>query len=118
MKRKDFVTKTIISTGAITLAPGLLTASSPERISLRPPVKKRLFISQAVEDEILRIKRDITDPEIFWLFENCYPNTLDTTVHFSEQQGEPDLLSLQAISMRCGCAIQQRRCGLIFTWST
>lgn len=90
MKRRDFVKNTIINSGAITFAPGFLAASLQDRSSLRPPVMKRLFTSQAVEEEIMRIKNDITDPEISWLFENCYPNTLDTTVHFSEQAGVPD----------------------------
>lgn len=90
MNRRVFVNKSILGAGAMTLAPTLLSASTPQKDSLRPPVSKRLFKSEAVEEEILKIKKDIADPEISWLFENCYPNTLDTTVHFSEQQGIPD----------------------------
>ena len=48
--------------------------------SRRPPVEKRSFTSEAVEATISRVKRSIADPEYAWLFENCFPNTLDTTV--------------------------------------
>ena len=50
----------------------------------------RRFNSQAVESTIARVKADIKDPELAWLFENCYPNTLDTTVKYSEKHGRPD----------------------------
>jgi meiotically up-regulated gene 157 (Mug157) protein len=43
-----------------------------------------------VEAEIARVKAKIADPELAWLFENCYPNTLDTTVQYSEIDGKPD----------------------------
>ena len=44
----------------------------------------------AVEETILRVKKEISDPELAWLFENCFPNTLDTTVTFTELDGKPD----------------------------
>ncbi|WP_295729649.1 glycoside hydrolase family 125 protein [uncultured Muribaculum sp.] len=47
----------------------------------RPPVGERLFRSIAVENEIARVKRLLTNPKLVWMFENCFPNTLDTTVH-------------------------------------
>jgi meiotically up-regulated gene 157 (Mug157) protein len=58
--------------------------------SKRPPVDQRNFISEAVEATMERVKRDIADPELAWMFENCYPNTLDTTVRFSMKDGRPD----------------------------
>ncbi|MEO6849451.1 MAG: glycoside hydrolase family 125 protein, partial [Mucilaginibacter sp.] len=45
---------------------------------------------QAVEDTITKVKASIKDPELAWLFENCYPNTLDTTVKYKENNGRPD----------------------------
>jgi uncharacterized protein len=56
----------------------------------RPPVGERRFTSPAVEATIASAKHDIADPELAWLFENCYPNTLDTTVRFTERGGRPD----------------------------
>jgi meiotically up-regulated gene 157 (Mug157) protein len=70
-----------------------LTALEPttqEHTSKRPPVDQRNFVSEAVEATIERVKPDIADPELAWMFENCYPNTLDTTVRFSMRDGRPD----------------------------
>ena len=50
----------------------------------------RRFNSPAVEDKIAKVKATIADPEIAWLFENCYPNTLDTTVKFNDKDGKVD----------------------------
>ena len=49
-------------------------------VSNRP--EKRLFTSKAVEEQIGRVKRLLTNAKLAWMFENCFPNTLDTTVHF------------------------------------
>ena len=46
----------------------------------RPPKKCRVFTSQDLEQTIARLKTKIADPDLFRLFENAYPNTLDTAV--------------------------------------
>jgi meiotically up-regulated gene 157 (Mug157) protein len=56
----------------------------------RPPLAQRRFVSQAVEAEIARVARRIGDPELAWMFGNCYPNTLDTTVETGMVDGRPD----------------------------
>ena len=61
--------------------------------SWRPTPEDRKFTSTAVEETIREVKGQIADPELAWLFENCFPSTLDTTVDFQEnggEGGEPD----------------------------
>jgi hypothetical protein len=59
-------------------------------ISQRPLLKDRRFTSKAVEEKILEIKSNLKDKELAWMFENCFPNTLDTTVTIGELNGKPD----------------------------
>nr|WP_245892829.1 glycoside hydrolase family 125 protein [Novosphingobium guangzhouense] len=65
-------------------------AASNSFQSRRPDIARRNFTSMAVEKEIARVTARIADPEIAWLFANCYPNTLDTTVHVATLDGKPD----------------------------
>ncbi len=58
--------------------------------SQRPAKKDRLFESKAVEKKIKEITSKLTNPYLAWMFQNCFPNTLDTTVHFRELDGKPD----------------------------
>lgn len=58
--------------------------------SKRPPLNKRKFVSEAVEAKITEIKNNVSNKEISWLFENCFPNTLDTTVKYQILDGRPD----------------------------
>jgi meiotically up-regulated gene 157 (Mug157) protein len=58
--------------------------------SRRPPLSERKFTSHSVEEFIQRVKTTIGDPHLAWMFENCYPNTLDTTVQVSVVNGKPD----------------------------
>ncbi|MEE1233679.1 MAG: glycoside hydrolase family 125 protein [Phocaeicola sp.] len=58
--------------------------------SKRPAIEKRHFSSKAVEQLIAEVKDAITDPKLKWMFENCYPNTLDTTVKFQMKGKKPD----------------------------
>lgn len=46
----------------------------------RPPPECRTFISPAVEAAIEKTVGLIADPDLAWLFENTFPNTLDTAI--------------------------------------
>ncbi len=62
--------------------------TTPEKIyaqSNRPSTDKRHFTSTAVEQEIRRIQSVLTNSKLAWMFENCFPNTLDTTVYYRDQ---------------------------------
>ena len=73
------------------LAPSLLRAQeTPMFTSNRPPASARRFVSKAVEAEIARVTGLIKDPELAWMFGNCFPNTLDTTVTLGTLEGKAD----------------------------
>jgi len=46
----------------------------------RPPEECRTFQSPGLEATIARMESTISDPDLYRLFENAYPNTLDTAV--------------------------------------
>lgn len=57
----------------------------------RPVQEQRLFYSDAVEKEIRKIQKLLTNRKLAWMFTNCFPNTIDTTVHFAaDSLGNPD----------------------------
>lgn len=58
--------------------------------SKRPPVEKRCFRSASVDAKIEEVQRALGDTKLAWLFGNCFPNTLDTTVHYSRENGDDD----------------------------
>ena len=77
--------------GALAFASALPgVARAAQFVSKRPAPAQRNFTSPAIEAEIARVKAKIADPELAWMFENCYPNTLDTTVQTGTLDGQPD----------------------------
>ena len=89
--------KDIAAGGELVLEMGLepkvwYCANEPETYEdQRPEPQDRLFVSEAVEAEIVRVVEMLENPRLKWMFANCYPNTLDTTVHPVEStDGEPD----------------------------
>ena len=54
----------------------------------RPAEADRLFRSEAVEAKIDEVTGLLTNQKLIWMFRNCFPNTLDTTVHFKEEDSD------------------------------
>jgi meiotically up-regulated gene 157 (Mug157) protein len=57
---------------------------------VRTAPSKRKFTSKAVEQAIAEFRKNVKNKELAWLFENCFPNTLDTTVFHTTKNGRPD----------------------------
>src|SRR5690349_23564827 len=84
------------------LCAGLATTLGPRRYDcatiksdfpvVRPLPSGRKFVSNAVEAKITEVEGTMADRELAWLFENCFPNTLDTTVTFGIRDNRPDTL--------------------------
>jgi meiotically up-regulated gene 157 (Mug157) protein len=91
MERRQFIkTSGIIGTGMLFNQSPLFAQGFADFESKRPPVDKRHFTSEAVEATILKMKKQLSNKELAWLFENCFTNTLDTTVYYNEVNGKPD----------------------------
>ncbi|HUV68016.1 MAG TPA: glycoside hydrolase family 125 protein [Terracidiphilus sp.] len=69
---------------------GAAAASGLELPQGRPAVGSRHFTSAAVEALIPRVQQGIGDRALRTIFENCFPNTLDTTVYPGRYEGKPD----------------------------
>lgn len=89
MNRKDFITSTGLLTAGLFLSKDL-SAFELAYPNVRVPLNKRKFSSPAVEKAILKFQQKVSDKELGWLFNNCLPNTLDTTVSFAMKDGKPD----------------------------
>jgi meiotically up-regulated gene 157 (Mug157) protein len=89
MKRRQFIgTGTIL--GASVFLSKLSIAADAPFPTVRVPAAQRKFTSKLVEQAIKEFKLKVKNPELGWLFENCFPNTLDTTVTYKVTDGKPD----------------------------
>lgn len=90
MKRSTFIKQSTLATAGILFSKYSLGGSQDSFPVVRIPVGQRKFNSPAVERLISDVKKNIRNKELGWLFENCFPNTLDTTVNFEIIDGKPD----------------------------
>jgi uncharacterized protein len=88
--RRHLLIQGTLASSALALRSSRLFGEEKERPHRRPAPEQRTLRSPAVEATVLRMKASIADPDLAWLFENCYPNTLDTTVTLGELDGKPD----------------------------
>jgi meiotically up-regulated gene 157 (Mug157) protein len=90
MKRKTFIQQAgILGAG---LAAGKFSIAGPGQDFpvVRMAESQRHFRSAAVDTAIKTFQSRVRNKELGWLFNNCFPNTLDTTVFYEEKNGRPD----------------------------
>jgi len=90
MNRRIFAQQASLLAAGLALSPTAFAAPAPAFPVVRPVAGKRRFRSKAVEAAITEFKKKVKDPELGWLFENCFPSTLDTTVTYATREGRPD----------------------------
>ncbi len=90
MERRSFILQTGLAGAGLLLHPNNIFSNQAEFPVVRTPLASRKFSSEAVEKAITTFKAGVRNRELAWLFENCFPNTLDTTVDVETVNGRPD----------------------------
>lgn len=91
MKRRLFLQQSaLLSAGVMTSDLSFAVRESQQFKDMRPPIAERNFTSDVIESVIKEFQKNVKNKELAWLFSNCFPNTLDTTVDYQEVNGRPD----------------------------
>ena len=92
MKRRTFIQNSALASGLTLIDPSHLMAQgiAKDFPVVRVAKGKRNFESSAIEKAIKEFQKNVKDEELNWLFNNCFPNTLDTTVTYTDKNGKPD----------------------------
>ena len=59
----------------------------------RPPYDKRTFHSEIIDNYIESLESKFKDKDLYKIFSNCYPNTLDTTIDYNEEKKETFIIT-------------------------
>jgi len=86
MKNRPTFSKLLLIVVLIAISFSVLAQPFP---TVRIEKDKRNFVSAPIEQKIVQMQQNIADPELAWMFGNCFPNTLDRTVKFSMKNGKP-----------------------------
>jgi len=90
MNRNEFIKNASLLSAGL-LMQDISFAQAPASFPVvRVPLDKRKFHSKAVEAAIVEFQSKVKNKELGWLFENCFPNTIDTTVDFEMVNNKPD----------------------------
>lgn len=81
MKRRTFIQQSAVLSAGILSSKFAFASHADTFPTVRVSSDKRHFSSKAIEEAIKEFQKNVKDPELGWLFNNCFPNTLDTTVY-------------------------------------
>lgn len=74
--------------------------ASAEFPTVRVSADQRKFSSKVIEETIAEFQSAVKDKELGWLFGNCFPNTLDTTVTYNNKGLKPDTYVITGMGKR------------------
>ncbi|KAA3438772.1 glycoside hydrolase family 125 protein [Rufibacter hautae] len=89
MNRRTFMQSSALVGAGVLFNPQFLFASAEFPV-VRVSAAKRNFQSKSVDQAISEFAKNVKDKELSWLFQNCFPSTLDTTVTHKMDGGKPD----------------------------
>ncbi len=108
MKRRTFIQNSSLLGAGLLAGKFSLATKSQEFPTVRVAPNERHFSSDAIEGAIREFQQFTTDKELGWLFGNCFPNTLDTTVYPEDKDGKPYTYvitgDIDAMWLRDSCA--------------
>jgi len=90
MQRRNFIKSTSLLSTALVFNKLPAFAAQTAYPEVRTMASQRKFSSQAIEAAITEFKKNVKNEELAWLFNNCFPNTLDTTVTYTIKNNRPD----------------------------
>ncbi len=90
MKRKEFLQQTGILSAGLMAGKVSFGSKVQDFPVVRVAEANRNFKSEVIERAIKTFQSKVKNKELGWLFNNCFPNTLDTTVFYKEVGGKPD----------------------------
>ena len=93
MQRRKFIQNSALFSSLALIDPIEIFAANSNMVNfpvVRVAKGKRNFESELIEKAIIEFQKNVKDQELGWLFNNCFPNTLDTTVTYDLKNGKPD----------------------------
>jgi len=108
MKRRTFIHHTAMLGAGLMASRYVSAATDQEFPTVRVATEERHFSSPAIERAIAEFQKHVANKELGWLFGNCFPNTLDTTVYPEDKNGKPYTYvitgDIDAMWLRDSCA--------------
>jgi meiotically up-regulated gene 157 (Mug157) protein len=91
MQRRKFIQNSVLTAAGLMVSKyPFASAFTDDFPVVRVAKEKRNFYSESIEKAILEFASNVKDKELGWLFGNCFPNTLDTTITHTTVNGRPD----------------------------
>lgn len=108
MDRRKFIQNSVLLTAAVAGSKNAFSFINESFPTVRTPASERNFHSPVIEEVIKKFSSSVSNKEMAWMFNNCFPNTLDTTVFPEEVGGKPYTYvitgDIDAMWLRDSCA--------------